>query len=229
MPYCANCGAQVEPTAMFCHNCGRPLAAQGTATPAGEPRPLEAAWGTPPPEMRTIISIDRIVLMTVISAGLYLFYWFYLTWKHYRDYSGAEAFPVWHALTLGVPVYGLFRTHAHVRTFKELAANAGVETSLSPGWVVAGVAVLSALQWVPSVAGWVGFAPSPIPKLFLSLLSIAIATWVMVHVQANLNTFWRSLRSIRALPVKTGFGEVLLGVIGVLSWIFAAVGIMGAA
>ena len=30
----------------------------------------------------------------------YLFYWFYLTWRQYRDHTGDTAYPVWHALTL---------------------------------------------------------------------------------------------------------------------------------
>ena len=73
----------------------------------------------------------RILLMAVLSYGLYLFYWFYLTWKQYRDHTGREAFPVWHALTLVVPIYGLFRTHAHVRSFKELMVNSGYFNSHS--------------------------------------------------------------------------------------------------
>ena len=72
--------------------------------------------------------------MAVLSYGLYLFYWLYLTWKQYRDHTGQEVFPVWHALTLAVPIYGLFRTHAHVRSFKELMFSSGVTSTLSPGW-----------------------------------------------------------------------------------------------
>ena len=82
------------------------------------------------------ISSRRLLGMLVLSYGLYLFYWFYLTWKQYRDHTGQEGFPVWHALTLFVPIYKWFRFHAHVRVYKELMINSGVPNSLSPIWTV---------------------------------------------------------------------------------------------
>ena len=74
--------------------------------------------------------------MLVLTYGLYLFYWFYLTWKQYRDHTGEEVFPVWHALTQFVPIYRWFRFYAHVRVYKDLMINAGVPSSLSPFWAV---------------------------------------------------------------------------------------------
>ena len=50
------------------------------------------------------LSQNRILVMAVLSFGLYLLYWFYLTWKQYRDQTSQEAFPVWHALSLLVPI-----------------------------------------------------------------------------------------------------------------------------
>ena len=41
--------------------------------------------------MRYHISLKRVLFMTVLSVGLYLFYWFYITWKRYRDHTQAEA------------------------------------------------------------------------------------------------------------------------------------------
>ena len=117
------------------------LAAQGTTVPTTATQTVETPTVTATPELATIISTERIVLLSILTYGLYLLYWFYLTWKHYRDHTKKEAYPVWHALTLFVPVYGLFRTHGHVRSFKELGLGSGVRTSLSPGWAVVGVLV----------------------------------------------------------------------------------------
>ena len=68
---------------------------------------------------RCRVQLWRVLTMTVVSAGLYLLYWFYLTWRLYRDSTGMKAYPVWHALTLFVPIYSLFRTHAHMRVYSE--------------------------------------------------------------------------------------------------------------
>lgn len=57
--------------------------------------------------LRTQISMRRILFMTIASYGLYLVYWFYVTWKQYKDNTGERAYPVWHALTLLIPIYNL--------------------------------------------------------------------------------------------------------------------------
>lgn len=51
------------------------------------------------------ISMTRIILLVIASYGVYPIYWMYRTWKQYRDHTGAEAYPVWHALTQLVPNY----------------------------------------------------------------------------------------------------------------------------
>ena len=50
-------------------------------------------------EIPCLISVRRVVLLSALSGGLYLYYWFFITWKHYRDHTGAEAYPAWHALS----------------------------------------------------------------------------------------------------------------------------------
>ena len=59
---------------------------------------------------RLTISLRRIV---VLSAGLYYLHWVYRTWGQLaREAPGhGPYYPVWHALTLLVPVYAQFRMH----------------------------------------------------------------------------------------------------------------------
>ena len=75
MPFCSNCGNEYQSVAQFCSTCGVPL----TAHSSGE-GVLETGI---PQELPYYISLNRILLMTVLSYGLYLFYWFYRTWKQY--------------------------------------------------------------------------------------------------------------------------------------------------
>jgi hypothetical protein len=163
----------------------------------------------------------------VVSYGLYLFYWFYLTWKQYRDHTGAEAYPVWHALTLFVPIYDLFRTHAHVRSFKELMLNAGLSTNLSVG----GAVLLMLSYWVVSIIGlaitWAGGGFSgeltqgaALASTVTGLIGIALLAWLVSHVQENLNQYWASLENVKAVNTNIGIGEVLFALLGLLSWGF---------
>ena len=158
--------------------------------------------------------------MTIISNGLYLLYWFYLTWKQYRDHTSEEMYPVWHALTLLVPIYSLFRTHAHTRVFKELMTSRGLVTTIAPGWAVAAVVASSALSW--STLG-LSFGEitqaSAITIAILNMLSLAVIAWLLMHVQGNLNNYWHHVSSGRLLDTRIGVGEVIFAVIGVLIWL----------
>jgi len=121
MPSCPYCAHQVESNHIFCGGCGKALPAESTADP-------------------------EEALMTFLSDGLYLFYWFYITWQQYRDHTGNQVFPMWHTLSLMIPIYGLFRTHSHMRSFKELMQDAGVFCSIAVGWAVVLVLISTALD-----------------------------------------------------------------------------------
>ena len=153
--------------------------------------------------------------MTLLSGGLYIFYWFYLTWKHYRDSTGDEAYPVWHALTLFVLIYGFFRTHAHMRVYKELMTRQGLLTTISPRWAVLGVIG----SWIfSSVLGYSPLtADEALAYIGLFAASTAIIVWLLVHVQSNLNRYWSHVYD---RVDSTGFSiiEVILGLFGAFIW-----------
>ena len=171
------------------------------------------------------ISFQRICLMLVLSYGLYLFYWFYLTWKQYRDHTGNEAYPVWHAVSVAVPIYGLFRTHFHMRSFKELMVNAGVSSTIGIGWVVALVLVSLVLNSASVIlsGGLPGLVQvtqqTSVVGAIFGVISIAIACGLLLHVQSNLSRYWGSLPGTRLIGQRVDTSEVVLAVLGTLTWI----------
>ena len=219
MPFCRECGIETESFHRYCRNCGAEVGTGATVMAASGPVAQEAA-----PVLDYYLSPNRILLMSLLSYGLYLFYWFYLTWKHYRDHTRAEAFPIWHALTLFVPIYGLFRTHAHIRTYQDLMDNAAVPSTLSAGWAVVLVAISSILGSITfNVSG--GFAtPQDISQqtaiiiALVDLVSIGIVVGLLLHVQGNLNRYWANQGSAELQSARIGVGEVILAIIGVLAW-----------
>jgi hypothetical protein len=118
--------------------------------------------------------------LTVASLGTYVFYWLYTTWRELRDELGDQSMaPVWHALTLALPPYGLFRFHAHMRTIKEAAESRRVVTSLRPGLCVLGLLGMTVLTRVS------GRAVHP-----LDLLGFGIEASVLMWAQSALNSTW---------------------------------------
>ena len=208
MPFCDNCGAEHPPSAHFCRACGAVLLDE-----SGHPEASSETLillGYP-------ISLKRILFMVVISYGLYIFYWYYLTWKQYRDHTNEVAYPVWHALTLLVFIYGLFRTHAHMRTFRELMLNANMPSSISPRLAVIVVFVSSVLEG------------QFLRGIVLELIVIVLTAGLLLHVQSNINKYWTALISEneywsslpypRKIPLKAGWGEVIFGIIGASLWL----------
>ena len=209
MPFCSNCGQENDHHA-FCTNCGAIVAQE--PTPSGQTR-----------ELRYHISPQRVILMTILSYGLYLFYWFYLTWKQYRDHTGEKAYPVWHALTLLVPIYGLFRTHAHMSSFRELMVQANMSCSINAGLAVLVIIAASVLENISlQITGGFKLIDFTQDVAILSALmdvsAIALIAALLLQVQKNLNAYWSGLPSTRVASARIGWGEPVMGIIGALAW-----------
>ena len=221
MPFCPNCGTESEATQQFCRQCGASLAATVAGRQTVGPAPIPETGDRFLPYY---LSPTRILLMAVLSYGLYLFYWLYLTWKQYRDHTGREAFPVWHALTQFVPIYNLFRFHAHVRTYKELMINTGVPSSLSPGWAVVILMISSVLVWIGLPVAFGEMSQGTVVVLtLLDLVSTALLAGLLLQVQENLNRYWGNLPQVSSGDIsltnaRIGVGEIILLVIGLLAW-----------
>jgi len=224
MPFCPYCSHQVESNHVFCGGCGKALPAESSS------HPEETPADHPPRTLPYRISPTRILVMSLLSYGIYLFYWFFLTWQQYRNYTGNMTFPMWHTLSILVPVYGQYRTHAHIRCINELMFEAGLDCSIKIGWAVALVAVIQTLGYASLFFNYVEVSPmSALISALLAVASIAIGLGLLLHVQQNLNRYWASLDDVTLVDLNVGSGEVILAVIGVITWIIAMASIVSPA
>ena len=198
--FCSSCGHGIQATANFCERCGVAIE---------KPLPY-------------LMSVHRVVTMSLLSGGIYLLWWAYITWKHYRDHTGEEAYPVWHALTLLVPIYDLFRIHAHTRTFKELMMARQLTNSIRPGIAVVIILFVDCLGIIGRINVWSGEIGEiseglAVYRLVAAIISTALIAWLLVSVQDDINKYWRSV-SPNALSSRLGIGEVLLTILGIVFW-----------
>ena len=157
--------------------------------------------------MPYLISPARIVLLSILTLGLYTTYWLYKTWKHYKEHTGAEVYPIWHGLTSFVPVYGSFRAHAHLRIFGELAGAAGPAVAFSPG-----------LAFFAILVGWLGvFVWWSVALTFLvQVVSIVAQIYMLLHAQPRINYYWDHVYGSRLRGVGIGKGEVIVVIVALL-------------
>ena len=133
--YCESCGAEAGRGAKYCRLCGGNVVLR-----RGEAPTLEGPLADASSHM---IPLGRVFAITMMTHGLYIFYWLYLTWKQYKAHTGKA--PVFvrggGEVPLLVPIYVLLQCCAHVRRFRELMTRAGVPTTISPWWSLALVIV----------------------------------------------------------------------------------------
>lgn len=176
------------------------------------------------------ISITRVILLTIASYGIYPIYWLYRTWKQYRDHTGDETYPVWHALTQLVPIYQFFRLHAHGRTIKELMEARGIPCSLRLWMLVALWVVYEVSQqiaygdWferIERVAG-TGDEPDLLSLLWSEVIGWGGTTAALIAIclmQLDLNHYWAETDSRLARSARFGKGEILCVLIGAGLWV----------
>ena len=195
---CAGCGQVSPANANYCTSCRSQTFVQAPPE-SGDPAPGQPLLTE---GYALHISTVRIIVLSIVTSGVYILYWLYRTWKQLQPETGDAHYPIWHAATLFVPVYGLFRIHRHLSVIQELAQKRGVETLMPPAL---GVTVM-ALYWLLALV--TGNQEDRIAVMVLSLIGLALITTLMVRAQKTLNAYWTSLHGSRAIRVPLGMVEI---------------------
>ena len=241
---CQFCGAQYAPEHHFCGSCGaavreidrlettppQPAPTQRPFNPseeldrlAGSPyEPLANTSVAPTGQLDDAIPYyiptNRVVLLTVLSSGLYIFYWLYVTWRQYRDYTGETAFPVFHALCLIVPVYQFFRLHAHMQVYQELMEARSVPSTVSPLRAVLiylGVVLLGLVSFMLPTEGML--TPSQqVAYVVINIGQTVLLAWMIWHAQTNINRLWQHCLGGRLGSTPLAPAEVVITILGCL-------------
>lgn len=207
---CANCGEINSTASQFCSNCG---VSEFNEVPPGLRDRLGDGVGSTR-SSAVIVSGNRVVLASVLSGGLYLLYWFYITWKQLSRETENTHYPVWHALTLLVPIYGLFRMHAHVRLINELAFRHRIAETFGPSLAVVLLVLSNVLDWA-SIGVTNYFA-----TVLITAISTALVTMLMKMAQEVLNLYWgKALSPSSVRYARIGVGELIIVIIGIIRWI----------
>ena len=160
------------------------------------------------------LDLSRVLVLSIVSTGLYLLFWSYYTWKQLQPETGERHYPVWHALTLFVPIYNLFRLHRHFAVINDLAAKAG-SSSLGPGAGVVLILLSNALAYgsigVTDMAG----------GLLLLALSTGLVTTALYFAQDGLNDVWRRRDPYATSKQGVHWTEIALASLGLLGWVAA--------
>jgi hypothetical protein len=212
---CTDCGEINSQESNFCSNCGG--SGFGVVPPA-----LPERWSTVSPiDVNGAVRLGsgRVAVLTVLSMGLYLFWWFYLTWKQLTNETHDEHFPVWHSLALFVPFYGLFRMHRHISVINNLANGIGLTIFLHAGIAVV-LLLVSSLLITSTPADGNSMTESNVGvDVLIAVISVTLTTTLVVLAQGTLNRYWQSVKGPTLRDARLGVGEVIVVLIGILVWL----------
>ncbi|HRH55428.1 MAG TPA: hypothetical protein PK609_01005 [Candidatus Paceibacterota bacterium] len=152
------------------------------------------------------VSLRRLILLSLISAGLYDLYWMYRNWKAIQKAEEREILPFWRAFFGIFYCYPLFR-HM-VRSFR--AHNHEVlysPTWLAVLWVV--LVILGKLSTLPAL-GWFGYLVAIVSYLSFVAL-IPLQKTVNEYAEHTLN---------KELERKLSTGEFVIITLSALVWVF---------
>lgn len=125
-----------------------------------------------------------VVVLTLVTSGSYLLVWFGVSWAELKRLARNQGMsPVGHALSLLIPILGLYRVHAHFRMLDALCASRGLAAGIRP---VAAVAAMAAVT-VFALAGLVGVTTG-----ILGWVATGITAVVVAFGQRGLNRLWSS-------------------------------------
>lgn len=222
MKTCPECNATYEITANFCGYCKTSL----VILPSGM-----LAISNQASIDGYYISPRKLVLMTLISSGLYLYYWFYITWKQYKKQSGATIYPLWHSLSLVVPILNLFKFHSHVKTYKELTSG-----TFNPKPIRLGIILFAFIIYKHLLDAWLMImlilnpsesslsSTTMIVNSGVEVIALIVLTVALNLIQQHLNNYWDNIFRLptskqEIAQIKIGLAETILTVLGLLEWL----------
>ena len=205
---CSRCNEVASTNLRFCLQCGH-----STFSDLAPNLAERMSDSKNPANLCLRIEASRLIMASILSGGLYIFYWLYITWKQLAKETNNQHFPVWHALTWAVPFYQLARLHRHATVIQGLATKAGVPTTLNAGTVV----TLGFASFGLGLAAI--YTLHPVLSLVLSVMVMILTTTIIVWNQGALNAYWvtRYGEKLEAAPI--GRAEGLIVLLGILVWI----------
>jgi hypothetical protein len=132
-----------------------------------------------------------VVGMFWATFGLYLPFWVGFHWAELKRQLGREnMYPLWHALSIAVPIYSYYQYYRNFSVQNELMETSRSSEQTRPFLVISTFLAASLL---------VAF---PIDDLRLTTLNVAAAmaaiSWTMHHAQSTMNAYLDSTPHVRS-------------------------------
>lgn len=191
---CKTCNNPLSSNASFCKKCGQ------TTSPS---KPVEYFS----------ISVQRLVLLSILTFSIYDIYWFYKNWKVIKESEKSTIYPIARA------IFAIFYCHRFFKQVHSSVTNKGYTNDFSPGWLATGY--IAALV----LSNLLGRYETTNVLYNLLWLSISLSSIVfLVPIQKAINFY---NEKVHGAVVKKGAsrGEIAIIIIGIICTCLILIGL----
>lgn len=211
---CPACGQDILVKALKCRHCGAwmPDLLAPAVTGTGE-REATASVGDDAPGVTfsNAQPVRHLVLLSVVTFGLYEFLWFYRNWRDVTVRTGLPAVAGWRTAGLLVPFLNIFLVYQQLRLIRDVVGEAGVEIPFTPGTLTAIFFLTAAIANVSTI--WI-----------VSLFTIV----PLIPVQECLNRYWELQQPDASIREELTPAEFAMAVVGAFLTVIAVAGTLTA-
>ncbi|MEE1925532.1 hypothetical protein V0R50_26960 [Pseudomonas sp. 148P] len=133
-----------------------------------------------------VVSVNKLIYMTILTTGLYGFYWFYRNWATYRDATGEHMIPLLRSI---IPVIFLYPL---LRRIDQGMKGSGSQYEWSPKslamamWLIL-LASFGASMLMPVPMELKDIALTNLQSMILAIAQLVALLWVMCKIQRAVN------------------------------------------
>ena len=182
-------------------------------------KPPEAELA-PPSEQRLdrfyLVSRAKLSILFMATIGLYALYWFYAHWRHFKDVTGENIWPLPRA------IFYVFFTHSLFGKVESYLNEQQIEHRWSPMLLATLFVIISIASNVLDRLSYREIG-SPFTD-FASLLTLPLALLVLLKAQATINLSLND-RDGTSNNRLTGYNYLWI-LLGSIFWLFIGIGLL---
>ena len=149
------------------------------------------------------ISPIRLVLLSIVSMGIYEIYWIYRNWQFLKERHKMNIRPIARG------IFGIFYCHSLLRRIRDDPEGRAIQAATySAGWLATGWVILIIISRILV----------QMPYVWINILAVIVPSFLfLVPVQNYINTM-----TIKRNPTQAmygwSFGHIVCLVIGIIFW-----------
>ena len=204
--YCHQCGKNNLKGSKFCQHCGIKLNEhRAEASSPAEHKSSDELINADKPPYPYVISVSKLVIMSISTFGIYDLYWFYKHFKSFKSNNDWKITPWTRALFATLTSYSLFKQVSRA------VSSIDKTRSLEAGGLAIAYFLLAILYKLPEPYWWLSF---------LSVLPL-------ISVQNTINFYWEKKYGEKVIQSGFGTWNYIWSIMGGIFVLLALIGTFG--